>query len=305
MEEGDECDGIYIVQKGTVGGYILNRKGNKSQIAEANATAVIGEVSFFLKARRTASIFCISNVRLFFLGVNYKKTLLQLCPMLYKRMRDLIYLYHDEVLQHKIKLLQESVFYLRHAERDALVELAFQMEVQQYQKDNLVINQLQKITQLIIVYDGMLYAQLPGEDIGFHFEKLPSGSSYGLYSILLENECPSKFKLVTMSYSFVICIGRDLMQDLTEKFPKLERQIQSTKKWLERIGVPICDFQINNEAMLVYKKRLQYQKRMMQREKIKELQSIKKQMNAKRKRTTTMMLQDEFVLKDQQSNSQD
>ena len=125
MEEGDACDGIYIIQKGTVGGYILNRKGNKKYMADSSATAVLGEVSFFLKVRRTASIFCISNVRLFFLGINYKKTLLQLCPMLYKRMRDLIYLHRDEVLQHKIKLLKESIFYLRHAERDALVELAF------------------------------------------------------------------------------------------------------------------------------------------------------------------------------------
>jgi len=50
--------------------------------------------------------------------------------MLYKRMRNQIYLHRDEVLEYKINLLRESVFYLKLAEREALVELAFQMRIE-------------------------------------------------------------------------------------------------------------------------------------------------------------------------------
>lgn len=55
----------------------------------------------------------------------YKKTLLELCPMLYKRMRSQTYKYDDEVLEYKIHLLRESVYYLKTVEREALVELAY------------------------------------------------------------------------------------------------------------------------------------------------------------------------------------
>ena len=45
--------------------------------------------------------------------------------MLYKRMRSQTYKYDDEVLEYKIHLLRESVYYLKPVEREALVELAF------------------------------------------------------------------------------------------------------------------------------------------------------------------------------------
>ena len=90
-----------------------------------NRSALVGEVSFFLKTKRTATIFSKTTVRLFFLDIMYKKTLLELCPMLYKRMRSQTYKYDDEVLEYKIHLLRESVYYLKPVEREALVELSY------------------------------------------------------------------------------------------------------------------------------------------------------------------------------------
>lgn len=40
-------------------------------------------------------------------------------------MRHQIYNYKDDVLEYKVKLLRESVHYLKEAEREALVEIAF------------------------------------------------------------------------------------------------------------------------------------------------------------------------------------
>lgn len=118
------------------------------------------------------------------------------------------------MLNYKIGLLRQSVFYLREVEREALVEIAFQMTITSYQKDVLVLNQMQDLSDLLIVYEGMLAAHLPTSNYGisldkFLFEKFPPGSSYGLYSILKAREpgesyAKSRFKLITSCYSWVI-----------------------------------------------------------------------------------------------------
>ena len=109
-----------------------------------------------MKTLRTATIVCVTSIRLFFLDIRYKKTLQELCPMLYKRMRKQIYRYTDETLEFKIKLLRESVCYFKTVERRALVEIAFQMKIVAYQKDTIVLKPFTKIHDLLIVFDGIL-----------------------------------------------------------------------------------------------------------------------------------------------------
>ena len=67
------------------------------------------------------------------------------------------------------------------------------MKIKSYQKDVLVINTMQKVNDIFIVYEGLLSAHLPTSIYGisldkFLFEKFPPGSSYGLYSILQQKE---------------------------------------------------------------------------------------------------------------------
>ena len=117
---------------------------------------MVGEISFFLKTRRTATIVCGSTVRLFYLDVRYKKKLLELCPLLYRRMRTQIYKYKDECIEYKINLIKGGVNYLQNVEREALLELAFQMKISAYKGDDPVVKTLEKINALFIIFDGML-----------------------------------------------------------------------------------------------------------------------------------------------------
>lgn len=78
--------------------------------------------------------------------------------------------------------------YLKHVEREALVELAFQVSIKGYQKDTLIQKQLKALKSVIVVFDGIVQAQLPSGEGNILFEKLPTGSSYGQYSILRYKE---------------------------------------------------------------------------------------------------------------------
>ena len=123
--EKDECTGLYIVEHGTLGGNILNLNRLEIPLEKKKESSLVGEVAFFLKSKRTATILTKQNARLFFLDIKFKKTFLSLCPKIHKRMRDQIYQYDDEILENKIHLLRESVYYFKSVERRALVELAF------------------------------------------------------------------------------------------------------------------------------------------------------------------------------------
>ena len=52
-----------------------------------------------------------------------------MCPILYRRMRSQIFKYKDEALEYKLSLLRGGVHYLAEVEREALVEIAFQMKL--------------------------------------------------------------------------------------------------------------------------------------------------------------------------------
>ena len=43
------------------------------------------------------------------------------------------------MLEYKINLLKESVYYLKPVEREALVELSFQMKIRTHQRNELVV----------------------------------------------------------------------------------------------------------------------------------------------------------------------
>ena len=102
-------------------------------------------------------------------------------------MRALIFTYEDEVIEYRIKLLRESVWYLRRAEREARVELAHQMKIVNVARDRILLKHMTKINQLIIVYDGVIEAHLPSATRTFVFDKFPTGSSFGLYSLLVHD----------------------------------------------------------------------------------------------------------------------
>ena len=55
--EGDEGDGLYIIDDGEVRGWILNRKlVHVPMRTELKVGSVFGEISFFLNSPRTASL---------------------------------------------------------------------------------------------------------------------------------------------------------------------------------------------------------------------------------------------------------
>lgn len=87
MTEGDQCDGLYILQVGSLQASVIDRNGKDLLTKQFERSSLLGEVSFFLETRRTATVSCLSNCRLFFLDIRYKKTLLQLCPLLFRQMR--------------------------------------------------------------------------------------------------------------------------------------------------------------------------------------------------------------------------
>ena len=136
FQQDDECNGLYIIQRGHLAGYLYDRNDKMINLNGLQQTPLVGEVSFFLKTKRTASIYCKSSIRSFFLDIRSKKTFHDLCPKLHKRMRNQIFTYQDECLEYKVKILKESVFYFHNVEREALVELSFQMKILAFQKDN-------------------------------------------------------------------------------------------------------------------------------------------------------------------------
>ena len=129
--EGDQGDGLYIVDDGVIRGWILDKQLKYRPLSqELKVGCIFGEISFFLSSPRTATLQSKANSRLFFLENKYKKILYQNCPKLYKRMRLQIYSYkHDEILQFKMEFLRESVWYFKKAESKALTEICFQMVI--------------------------------------------------------------------------------------------------------------------------------------------------------------------------------
>ena len=152
---------MYWLQKGSIRGYTEDSNGNVAHIPEQKKASLIGEISFFLRTRRTATLISNTSVRIFFLDIRYKKTLLELCPNLYKRMRRQIFTYSDDNLEYKVQLLRQSVFYFKEAEREALVEIAFQMAIKSYIKGSAIIKHHAKIRDVIIILDGNVLAMLP------------------------------------------------------------------------------------------------------------------------------------------------
>ena len=85
---------------------------------------------------------------------------------------------------------------------------------------------MSKITDLLVVFDGILQAQLPTADARYNFEKFPTGSCYGLYSVLKHADPSlgrSRFKLVTLRFSWIISISAELLFSMTEKYRLLDK----------------------------------------------------------------------------------
>ena len=96
--------------------------------------------------------------------------------------------------------MRDGIYYLKNVEREALVELAFQVNICSYQEDVIIFKQLDKIKEILLVYDGTLKLMLPDTNLNPCFETLTNGSSYGLYSVLRYDEEEigrSRFKVVS------------------------------------------------------------------------------------------------------------
>ena len=56
-------------------------------------------------------------------------------------------------------------------------------------------------------------------------------------------------------------ISTDLLFSLKAKFRRLSKEMDQSLSYIDRKGIPLCDFQINNESIKLYKKRIKEQKK--------------------------------------------
>ena len=104
------------------------------------------------------------------------------------------------------------------------------MKISAYKCNDPVVKTLEKINALFIIFDGMLQIQLLSTSNCFVLERLGTGSSYGMYSVLMYSERTigtSRFKLVTERYSWVARIAPSLLQSLMERFPKYRKSLNN------------------------------------------------------------------------------
>ena len=86
--EGDEGDGIYIIDDGDVCGWVIDRNAIYQPFTEdLRVGSVFGEISFFLETKRTATLQSKANSRLFLLEKKYKKIFMTNCPTIFRRIR--------------------------------------------------------------------------------------------------------------------------------------------------------------------------------------------------------------------------
>ena len=126
------------------------------------------------------------------------------------------------------------------------------MTIKSYIKGSAIIQHHAKIRDLIIILDGNVLAMLPTQTAGVLFEQFPNGTSFGLYSLLLYDETDkgySRFRLTPHRYSWLIHIPLDLLRSVQSKYKELDKQIISCTNYVQRMGIPYCDFQINNVAI--------------------------------------------------------
>ena len=151
-----------------------------------------------------------------------------MCPILYRRMRSQIFKYKDEALEYKISLLRGGVHYLAEVEREALVEIAFQMKLQAYRADDLIVKQLDKIDSLRLVFDGELHCLVLSSEACYVLERLPTGASYGLYSVLRYADRGfghSRLKIVTSKYSWIARIPISLLLSVRQMYRSMNKQM--------------------------------------------------------------------------------
>ena len=93
-----------------------------------------------------------------------------------------------------------------------------------------MLKELTKVRNILIVYDGLVHLQLPTSSTGYLFEKLPPGSSYGLFSVLNFDKPPlghSRFKIVSGLFSRLVLVPHKLLVSLREKFKELDQFIMA------------------------------------------------------------------------------
>ena len=176
----DECDGLYFLLQGEIDIYILQiNQTYKKDFLRVTEGTLIGEISYFLNVKRTATVVNYSNTRVCFLSKDDKKLLQSICPQIANRMQQGIYKYNDEAIVQKTELLRASVSYFRKIEKRALIELAFQLKVDYIKRDELIFQQFHKLTEIIIVYSGSLDLLLPKVGKNIRLDNLRDGSSIG------------------------------------------------------------------------------------------------------------------------------
>ena len=67
FEAGAECNGIYILSKGSVDVWVRGIDHRFSKTVQLYKGSVLGEISFYLKTKRTATIVNSSYNKIFFL----------------------------------------------------------------------------------------------------------------------------------------------------------------------------------------------------------------------------------------------
>ena len=129
FEEGQKCDGLYILVSGELDIYLKGTNYRFSKpLRMRTGGAIFGEISFFFDTTRTATAVSSRYCKIFFLQKENKRLFKRICPRIVKRLYMQIYTYKDEALEAKKKILRTSVAYFANAEEKAIIELALQME---------------------------------------------------------------------------------------------------------------------------------------------------------------------------------
>ena len=98
------------------------------------------------------------------------------------------------------------------------------MKLQAYKENDLVVKQLDKIDALRLVFDGELHCLVLSSEACYVLERLPTGASYGLYSILKYAERGfghSRLKIATSKYSWIARVPISILLNLKESYKSL------------------------------------------------------------------------------------
>lgn len=132
IKQGDIPVGFFLTIRGKLGGNINHLHRTKPLITKFIPGTCFGEIGFFLNCERTATILAETNCSLIFMNRCYHDFFKAGCGRIYKLLRANMGIYIDSMTVHRRRFLRLAVSYLQNMPNQILNELAFQLNVLDY-----------------------------------------------------------------------------------------------------------------------------------------------------------------------------